>query len=123
MPRILIIDDDDAFRTMLRLSLRRLGHEVEEAANGRQGLLRQRTEPADLVITDLIMPEKEGLETIRELRAEFPALKIIAISGGGRVNPRDFLKIAGLFGAQCTLEKPFSIADLAGAIDAVLAAA
>lgn len=123
MPRILIIDDDEAFRKMLRLTLLKLGYNVEEAADGRSGVKLHRDAPADIVITDLIMPEQEGLETIRELRGEFPAVKIIAVSGGGRMNPYDYLKMARYFGAQQTLAKPFSIDELTGAIDAVLAAA
>ena len=110
MVRILVIDDDDDFRSMLRMALEQDGYAVEEARNGLEGSQRQRTEPVDLVITDILMPEQEGLETIQALRQEFPEIKIIAISGGvGRLN---FLTHARLFGALRTLQKPFTLQQL-----------
>ena len=108
MPRILIIDDDDPFRTMLRMTLTKLGYDVIEAPNGKLGLSLHLASPADLVMTDLIMPEQEGLETIRLLRRKQPEVKIVAMSGGGRINARDFLVVARMFGANRTLVKPFS---------------
>ncbi len=92
MVRILLIDDDDDFRSMLRMALEQDGYVVEEARNGLEGSQRQRTEPVDLVITDILMPEQEGLETIQALRQEFPEIKIIAISGG--VGMLNFLPLA-----------------------------
>jgi DNA-binding response OmpR family regulator len=112
MPRILLIDDDEPFRTMLRITLTKLGHEVLEAPNGKLGLRLHFASPADLVMTDLIMPEQEGLETIRQLRGKQPAVKIVAMSGGGRINARDFLVVAKMFGANRTLVKPFSLEEL-----------
>lgn len=120
MPRILLIDDDEAVRLVLRTSLELMGHEVEVAGNGREGLGKALAEKFDLVITDLIMPEKEGIETIQELRRRRPALKIIAMSGGGRGNAADYLPLAGLLGASRTLAKPFSHEDLARAVQEVL---
>jgi two-component system, chemotaxis family, chemotaxis protein CheY len=117
MPRILLVDDDEALRKMLRLRLVKLGHEVLEAANGKEALRLCEAVPPDLVVTDLIMPEKEGLETIAQLRRLRPDVKIIAMSGGGRINARDFLKIAKLMGASATLEKPFSHQELAMVIE------
>jgi DNA-binding response OmpR family regulator len=108
MPRILIIDDDEPFRTMLRMTLTKLGYDVIEAPNGKLGLSLHLASPADLVMTDLIMPEQEGLETIRLLRRKQPEVKIVAMSGGGRINARDFLVVARMFGANRTLVKPFS---------------
>ena len=98
MARILVIDDEELARFTLREILEAAGHEVVEAANGNEGTAFQRANPCDIVITDMIMPEKEGLETIVELKGEYPDLKIIAISGGGRTRNLDFLKLAGEFG-------------------------
>ena len=118
--RILLIDDDNQFRGMLRQVLRREGYEVVEARDGREGIVRYRSAPTDLIITDILMPEQEGLETIRELRHEFPDVKIIAVSGGGSRGTQDFLKVAKLFGAQRTLWKPFDLDELRQAIRDVL---
>jgi len=120
MPRILLVDDDEPFRKMLRLSLVRLGHEVVEARDGREAVRAVREAPPDVMITDLVMPEKEGLETIDEVRRQYPGLKIIAISGGGRVNASDYLKIARAMGADQTLAKPFSIDEIATMLANVL---
>jgi DNA-binding response OmpR family regulator len=106
MGLILIIDDDDQIRRVLRKTLERDGYDVVDAPNGKEGIKLFRENPADLVITDLIMPEKEGIETIRELRRDFPEVKIIAISGGGRIGPDSYLKMAKGLGAQRTLTKP-----------------
>jgi len=110
MVRILVIDDDDDFRSMLCTALKQAGYTVEEAHNGLEGIQRQRTKPVDLVITDILMPEREGLETIQALRQEFPEIKIIAISGG--MGPLNFLPLARKFGALRTLQKPFSLQQL-----------
>jgi two-component system response regulator (stage 0 sporulation protein F) len=110
MVRILLIDDDDDFRSMLRTALEQDGYIVQEARNGHEGSRCYRTAPADLVILDLLMPEQEGLETIQALRQAFPAVKIIAISGGtGRLN---FLPLAKIFGALRILQKPFTLQQL-----------
>ena len=122
MASILVIDDEEQMRTLLRTVLFRAGHVVTVAANGREGLERYRGHPVDIIITDLIMPEKEGVETIIELKAEFPTCKIIAMSGGGRVKPEDYLSLAGSLGAQATLSKPFSNDALLKTVEAVLAA-
>jgi CheY-like chemotaxis protein len=112
MPQILIIDDEEQIRAVFREMLERFGYEVFEATNGEEGLRLQREKPADLIITDLIMPEKEGLETIRELRQEFPEVKIIAVSGGGRIGPAQYLDVAKKLGATCTLQKPVGLDQL-----------
>ena len=120
MPRILLVDDDESFRPMLHETLERLGYEVVVAVNGNEALDRYRERPADLVLTDVIMPEKEGLETIREIRREWPDAKIIAMSGGGRTTPENYLKMAQNMGAAKVLTKPFSNRDLLDAIEGVL---
>jgi len=114
--RILIMDDDAQIREMLRQLLERAGYEVAEAPDGRQGIRLYRQAPADLVITDIIMPEKEGLETIRELLRDFPDVKILAISGGGRVLADEYLRLAKQFGAERTLAKPFDQKELLEAV-------
>jgi DNA-binding response OmpR family regulator len=91
MSRILVIDDDEQIRGMLRQVLGCEGYEVVEASNGKDGMALFRAAPADLVISDILMPEQEGLQTIRELRREFPTVKIITISGGGPGGSMNFL--------------------------------
>jgi two-component system, chemotaxis family, chemotaxis protein CheY len=114
--RILIIDDEDQPRRMLQQVLTRAGYEVIEARNGNEGLQYFRARPTDLIITDILMPEKEGLETIIDIRREFPAAKIIAISGGGRTGNLNFLEVAKRLGAQHTLQKPFELQEMLGAV-------
>ena len=120
MALILIIDDDDLFRAMLRQMLEREGYEVVDAPDGKEGIRLYRMKPTDLIITDIIMPEREGLETIVELRRDFPEVTIIAMSGGGRVGPENYLKIAKGMGAQFTFEKPFQRAELLEAVQELL---
>lgn len=120
MPRILVVDDDDQFRRMVQRTLERAGYQVEPAANGREALQRFAASPADLVLTDLVMPEKEGLETIMELRRLWKTPRIIAMSGGGRCSPDEYLDAARVLGVAATLEKPFATRDLLAAVRAVL---
>jgi len=107
MKRILIIEDDDLMRTIIATMLKRAGYETVMAANGIEGLLVFRSSPADLVITDLLMPEKDGLETIRELHGEFPDVPIIAMSAGSQLTALSFLPVAMRLGAKYLLPKPF----------------
>ena len=117
--KILLIDDDDLLRKMLHISMTKVGHSVIEARNGRDALEICRVEPPDLVVTDVVMPEKEGIETIGDLRRLYPTLPVIAISGGGRNSAADYLKIARHMGAVAVLQKPFSIEDLAALVASV----
>ncbi len=119
--KILIIDDDEQMRILLRQVMEWAGYEVVEAADGRAGMLKQRKEHADLVITDLIMPEQEGLETITGLKKEYPELKIIAISGGGRIGPDAYLPAAQELGADRVFSKPFDVRELANTVKELLA--
>jgi DNA-binding NtrC family response regulator len=105
--RILVIDDEREIREMLRDLLRTQGYEVMTAANGTAAARLQQQQPADLVITDIFMPEKEGIETILELQTAWPGLKIIAISGGGGDYNVDYLAAARHLGAVHSLSKPF----------------
>ncbi len=121
MARILIIDDDDIIRRMLRLMLTKAGYDVLDAADGKEGIELFRENNVDLVITDLIMPEKEGLEMIMELKTDFPDVKIIAMSGGAQMGPEGYLQLADALGAQQTLKKPIARQELLGAIAEILA--
>jgi len=121
MALIVLIDDDESLRTMLTKMCERLGHEVLAESNGSLGLKRVRQARPQVVITDILMPEKEGVETIMELRREFPKLKIIAMSGGGRNSASDYLSMARKFGAAFTLAKPFGREELKNALESVLA--
>ncbi len=112
MAKILVVDDEELARFTIRDILETAGHQVEEATNGVEALAIQSASPFDLVITDIIMPEKEGVETIIELKQLYPSLKIIAISGGGRTRNLDFLKLGKDLGADSILPKPFSDDDL-----------
>lgn len=113
MAKILIIDDEDQYRSTLKKMLEKAGYnEIEEAANGSAGLKIFQRHHFDLVITDIIMPEKEGIETIVELLRIDPRIKIIAMSGGGRIGPENYLELARHLGAGKTLAKPFKQAEL-----------
>lgn len=106
MQKILVIDDNMVVRNTIVQILESEGYEVISAEDGRRGLYAFRSEHPDLVVTDIIMPEKEGIETIRDIRGEVPDAKIIAISGGGRIGNTDFLKIARQLGASDVVAKP-----------------
>jgi len=120
MSRILVIDDDKFVRISIRAVLESAGHVVSDAGDADTGIRQQHLTPFDVAIVDLVMPQKEGLETIRELRRDYPALAIIAISGGGAIVKKNFVEAAELFGATTTLEKPFGGEDLLGAVAHVL---
>jgi CheY-like chemotaxis protein len=117
MPRILIVDDDELFRPMLRSTLIKLGHTVRDTENGDEAMMMFQQEPADILITDIIMPGMEGLEVIAMFKRRFADLKVIAMSGAGRVVETNYLKLATEEGADAVLEKPFSTQQL----EAVLA--
>jgi DNA-binding response OmpR family regulator len=116
MARILVIDDDPQVREMLKQLLERAGYEVGVAPDGNAGVKINRADPAQLIITDIVMPGKEGLETIMEFRRHFPAVRIIAISGGGKIGPHDYLNTAKAMGAQKTFAKPFDLPELLSAV-------
>ncbi len=120
MARILVIDDEELVRFTLKQALEKAGHEVVEAADGNDGIAVCRRSPVDLIITDIIMPEKEGIETIVELRRDDPDVKIIAISGGGRIGTKDYLELAQRFGARQVLRKPFGRQELLDAVQETL---
>lgn len=121
MANILVADDEQAIRSILRMVLQMAGHAVEVAANGEEVLSLARKRKFDLIITDIIMPKKEGIETILELKKNNPALKVIAISGGGRKGSMDFLQVAQVVGASATIAKPFEPDELVAAVNKCLA--
>ena len=120
MALILIIDDEPQIRSMLKLMLERDGYQVAEAPDGIKGIKIYRQNPADLIITDLIMPNKDGIGMIIELKKEFPDVKIIAMSGGGLNKPEGYLKGAKKLGAACTLTKPIDRDEMLKAVKDVL---
>jgi DNA-binding NtrC family response regulator len=120
MQRILIIDDEIHILLMLKKMLERAGYEIDIASNGQEGLEIFRNDPPDLVITDIIMPEKEGLETIREMKKEQPDIKILAMSGGGKISADNYLDTARIFGAAGVIEKPFNQSRLITLVGKVL---
>ncbi|MCD6201660.1 MAG: response regulator [Bacteroidales bacterium] len=122
MEKILLIEDDKDFSEMLSLMLEREGYAVERAENGIEGLQMIEKDTFDLVITDIIMPEKEGLETIMEIRQLKPESKIVAISGGGRSAAGSYLKTAEYFGAIKAFQKPFDKTDFLVAVKNILGA-
>ena len=112
MTRILAIDDDIEIREMLKQFLERAGYEVLVAPDGKEALKLHQTNPVNLIITDIVMPEKEGLETIMEFQRRSPEVKIIAISGGGKIAANEYLNLAKVLGAQKTFSKPFELKKL-----------
>lgn len=120
MPRILVIDDNPALRDALCELLQQAGHEPVAMATGRQAAQLHRAEPVQLVITDIFMPETDGLEIIAEFRRDFPEVKLIAVSGGGSRGMVELLSVAQRMGAQRALMKPFDIHVLLAAINELL---
>jgi CheY-like chemotaxis protein len=120
MLHILLVDDEAKVRTAHRLMLERAGFEVAEAGDGEEGVRAYRKRQADVVLCDLFMPGRDGLELILELRREFPGVKIIAMSGGGFTGTVDMLPMARSLGAVGVLYKPFAQATALAAIRAVV---
>jgi DNA-binding NtrC family response regulator len=107
MKTILVIEDDTGFQLLLKKMLERQGYQVLLASNGNEGMKIIREYNTDLIVTDIIMPEKDGIEVIREVVAEYPKIKIIALSGGGRINADTYIEMASKLGAHRTIFKPF----------------
>jgi CheY-like chemotaxis protein len=112
--RVLVADDDMEMRTVLKLSLEEAGYEVEAVADGARAVQADEERPADLLITDLFMPESDGLETVEYFRARHPRMPIIAISGWKSGQKADHLQVAQVAGADAVLRKPFTIDELLG---------
>jgi DNA-binding response OmpR family regulator len=120
MASILLVEDDAALRHLFERMLVRDGHEVTMAANGAKALKLIETTPFDIVITDLIMPEMEGLSLLRELRKSASPPRVIAMSGGGRGSSMDYLEMATMLGAAATLAKPFTQKELTDVVELVI---
>ena len=117
--RVLVVDDDAGVRNFLRMLLELEGYEVATVGNGNEALEVQRQNPAAIVLTDIFMPEGEGMETIVQLRTEFPQVSIIVMSGGGAHRGADYLQLARELGAVKALKKPFPPQDLIDAMRAI----
>lgn len=115
--RVLVIEDDTDFRTLALRWFRSYGIDAEGAANGAEGLARQRARPASVVVTDIFMPEMEGIETIHDLCREFPQVKVIAMSGRDPRMKFDVFQVAQQIGAVRTFKKPFRFEDLIAAVN------
>jgi DNA-binding NtrC family response regulator len=120
MARVLIIDDDESITMLLRMVLERNGYEVVTAGNGREGIKVFCANRPDLVISDILMPEMDGLEALKELRRMSPNLKLIAVSGGGARLKMDVLQVAEYLGAAATFEKPYKMDALLAAVRRLL---
>jgi CheY-like chemotaxis protein len=120
MKRILVIDDDDMLRAMLKKLLSNAKYNVVTAENGIEALRLHEQNPADLIIADIIMPDMDGIEVVIEFRKKYPATKIIAMSGGGRIHPDQYLAAAQRLGAQRTIGKPFTSSEILAAVDELL---
>jgi len=118
MAAILVIDDNSQMRLLMRRILAAAGHSVVEAVDGDQGVAKFREQPFEIVVSDILMPNKEGIETIKELRALAPTLWIVASSGGGAHGNMMFLDFAKALGADVALPKPFRADELVAAIEA-----
>lgn len=123
MTTILVVDDHKELRAVIEWALTEAGYEVVEAGDGDAALAAFRARPPVLVITDIIMPEKTGIEIIATMKHEHPEVKVLAISGGGRTHVMDFLAIAREKGADAVLEKPFRKSDLLARVAELLGSA
>jgi DNA-binding response OmpR family regulator len=122
MAKILLIDDDTLVRTSLAFALEDARHTVVQAGNGNEGLEALAREAFDLVVLDILMPEREGIETIREIRKSSKTLPVLAISGGDKTGWSDFLRMATVLGANDTMAKPFTATDFLACVGRLLAA-
>tara|TARA_B100000315_G_scaffold86151_1_gene78984 strand:- start:223 stop:591 length:369 start_codon:yes stop_codon:yes gene_type:complete len=116
MAHILVADDQEKVRNILKSLFERDGHTVVVATNGKEALQSYQAQPAEIVVTDILMPDMEGIETIRELKRINPDVKIIAMSGGGTIEANEYLKMAVLFGAKQTISKPFDVLEMLEAL-------
>ena len=117
--KILIVDDNADIRSFLKLALETAGYSVQTATNGEEALALQRKHPADILITDIFMPESDGFELIDTMRTEFPRVKVVVISGGPQVRARKYLSDAALMGVDVTLQKPFDIETLVRSLESL----
>jgi CheY-like chemotaxis protein len=117
--RLLIVDDDADMRLSLKLALEMAGYSIELAADGREALAIQKQRPADVLITDIFMPESDGFEVIDAVRREFPHTRIVVVSGGARLAKREYLLDAALMDVDAVLQKPFDVETLLRTLDTI----
>jgi len=120
MARVIVIDDQEPIRRIVRRALENDGHEVFEASDGEVGMELLERAPADVVITDIFMPGMDGIQTLREIRKRFPAIKVIAMSGGDSTGLLDLRQDAELLGALKSIQKPFNARDVVELVRSVL---
>src|SRR4029079_8508361 len=120
MAKILLVEDDDLVRDMLAQVLQRAGHQVQSATNGEEATEALRLAEPDIMVTDIIMPKKSGITLISEVKNKHPDMEIIAISGGGRLDPTGYLDLSESLGATVSVEKPVDKSALLMAIDLLL---
>jgi two-component system, chemotaxis family, chemotaxis protein CheY len=121
MPSVLVVDDQDPVRQLIRETLEQAGYEVEEARDGKEGLDRYRARSTDLVLMDILMPDQDGLEALMAFRQEFPDTRVIAMTGGNdTIGVLTFLDVAKMLGARRTLHKPFDLKVLLDTVAAEL---
>lgn len=120
MAKILVVEDDNLVKDMLTQTLQRAGHEIESACDGEEATIALAKSQPDLMITDLIMPKKSGMTLISEVKNKYPKMEIIAISGGGRLDPTGYLNLSETLGATVSFEKPVDKSALLTAIDLLL---
>lgn len=120
MKTILVIDDEDAARRVLIRALTMYGYNVIEASDGAKGMQKCKQTLPDVVITDIFMPEQDGLETITAMRSRWPSIKIIAVSGGGNIGHLDILHAARAMGAERVLTKPFDLGEMKSVLEDVV---
>jgi two-component system chemotaxis response regulator CheY len=121
MASVLIVDDEDQIRELIRKTFEQSGYQVFEASTGKAALEEYRTVPTDLVIMDILMPDQDGFESISMIRHESPKVKIIAMTGSNdMIGVLDFLDVAKMLGATRTIQKPFDMKDLLDAAQSVL---
>jgi CheY-like chemotaxis protein len=120
MAGVLIVEDDNELREMIGISLMRRKFTVIEAANGKEAIMHFKPSITDVVVTDLIMPEEDGLKVIMKLREIKPSIRVVAISGGGKAGPGSYLNLAKALGADAVYSKPFSVNDLIDKIEELL---
>lgn len=122
MARVLVVDDQPEVRRLMLRLLERAGHTTAEADGGAEGLRQLAAQPADVVVTDLFMPDMDGLEFMRELALRHPGMRVIAVSGGGSMDAASILAVATALGAVRTLSKPFDPPQFLALVEEVLAA-
>jgi len=121
MANVLVIDDNDVCRKLIETILVRAGHRVLSARDGYSGIALCLAHRPDIIVTDILMPDKDGLAMINDLKQELPGLKIIAVSGGGSYGPDDYLRQAERLGADFSFTKPFEKAEFIAAVDELIA--